>query len=220
MRISTPLTSRARKHKVVIQWVARTTAQCRGRTVVAGTAEAEVEPHTESAIYGIVPIGHTLCTRSGTPHDAASYSRALGYLAGHPGCVAGTHLPVHGDRHRGGGHPPPPATPPCVRVRTRRFETVTLAFLESGRNAGWFFGSSRRPGRLSPFPSRLSGCTRQRRREVQFDLGILLFVVLETHGLLASPSRSGLRPSFPAWPIHCSAFRHSECLTSLADVTT
>src|SRR6202022_3790294 len=35
--------------------------------------------------------------------------------------------------------------------------------------------------------------------------------------LLASPSRSGLRPSFPAWPIHCSAFRHSECLTSLAD---
>src|SRR5207244_7667154 len=30
------------------------------------------------------------------------------------------------DRHRGGGHPPTPATPPCVRVRTRRFETVTL----------------------------------------------------------------------------------------------
>src|SRR5438046_7657386 len=30
------------------------------------------------------------------------------------------------NRHRGGGHPPTPATPPCVRVRTRRFETVTL----------------------------------------------------------------------------------------------
>src|SRR5215468_1716847 len=30
------------------------------------------------------------------------------------------------ERHRGGGHPPTPATPPCVRVRTRRFETVTL----------------------------------------------------------------------------------------------
>jgi hypothetical protein len=29
------------------------------------------------------------------------------------------------DRHRGGGHPPTPATPPCVRVRTRRFESVT-----------------------------------------------------------------------------------------------
>src|SRR5690242_19806041 len=32
------------------------------------------------------------------------------------------------DRHRGGGHPPTPATPPCIRVRTRRFELVTSAF--------------------------------------------------------------------------------------------
>ena len=30
---------------------------------MAGTAEAEVGTHTESAIYGIVPIGHTVCTR-------------------------------------------------------------------------------------------------------------------------------------------------------------
>ena len=37
------------------------------------------------------------------------------------------------DRHRGGGHPPTPATPPCVRVRTRRFETVTLTALEQRR---------------------------------------------------------------------------------------
>jgi DNA-binding beta-propeller fold protein YncE len=35
-----------------------------------------------------------------------------------------------GDRHRGGGHPPTPATPPCVRVRTRRFGSVTLTILE------------------------------------------------------------------------------------------
>jgi hypothetical protein len=28
------------------------------------------------------------------------------------------------DRHRGGGRPPTPATPPCVRVRTRRFEKL------------------------------------------------------------------------------------------------
>src|SRR5450631_1596268 len=70
------------------------------------------------------------------------------------------------------------------------------------------------------FPSRLSGFTRQRGREVQFDLDILLLVVLEIHGLLASPSRSGLRPPFPARPIRCSAFRHVECLTSLADVMT
>src|SRR5712691_11006528 len=33
-------------------------------------------------------------------------------------------------RHRGGGHPPTPATPPCVRVRTRRFELVTLASID------------------------------------------------------------------------------------------
>src|SRR5215471_163869 len=75
-------------------------------------------------------------------------------------------------------------------------------------------------GRLSLFPSRISGFTRQRRREVQFHLDVLLLVVRETHGLLTAPSRSGLRPSFPAWPIHCSAFRLSECLTSLADVMT
>ena len=31
------------------------------------------------------------------------------------------------DRHRGGGHPPTPATPPCIRVRTRRFESVRSA---------------------------------------------------------------------------------------------
>jgi hypothetical protein len=37
---------------------------------------------------------------------------------------------------------------------------------------------------------------------------------------LASPSRSGLQSPFPARPIHCSAFRHSECLASLADVMT
>src|SRR5262244_2371733 len=89
--------------------------------------------------------------------------------------------------------------------------------LHQSIRAGWAFGSIHRPGRLSLFPSRISGFTRQRRREVQFHLDVLLLVVRETHGLLASPSRSGLRPSFPAWPIHCSAFRPSECLTSLAD---
>src|SRR5262249_42580913 len=80
------------------------------------------------------------------------------------------------------------------------------------------FGPIRRPGRFRLFPSRLSGFTRQHRREVQFELEVRLHVVRETPGLLAAPSRSGLRPSFSARPIHCSAFRHSECLTSLADV--
>jgi hypothetical protein len=35
------------------------------------------------------------------------------------------------ERHRGGGHPPTPATPPCVRVRTRRFELVALAPIDA-----------------------------------------------------------------------------------------
>ena len=39
------------------------------------------------------------------------------------------------DRHRGDGHPPTPATPPCVRVRTRRFELVTLAPLDQRRKS-------------------------------------------------------------------------------------
>src|SRR5271157_5039799 len=43
------------------------------------------------------------------------------------------------DRHRGGGHPPTPATPPCVRVRTRRFELVTLATRGSVRGRFPFF---------------------------------------------------------------------------------
>src|SRR5260370_19157349 len=37
------------------------------------------------------------------------------------------------DRHRGGGCPPTPATPPCVRVRTRRFESVTLTPINQRR---------------------------------------------------------------------------------------
>jgi hypothetical protein len=41
----------------------------------------------------------------------------------------------------------------------------------------------------------------QSRRKVQFQLDVLLLVVLEAHVLLASPSRSGLRPPFPARPI-------------------
>src|ERR1700674_4129139 len=93
-------------------------------------------------------------------------------------------------------------------------------FLHQSIRAGWVFGPIHRPGRFSPFPSHLSGFTRQRRREVQLHLDFLLLVVLETHGLLTAPSRSALQPPFPAWPVNCSAFRHPECLTSLADVMT
>src|ERR1700733_6875489 len=51
MRISTPVTSRATKHRVVIQWVARTRAECREGTVLAGTVAAEVATQAESRIW-------------------------------------------------------------------------------------------------------------------------------------------------------------------------
>ena len=47
-----PLTSRAKKHSVVIQCVTRTTAECRGAVVVAGTAAARLGSQAESAIEG------------------------------------------------------------------------------------------------------------------------------------------------------------------------
>jgi Protein of unknown function (DUF3011) len=71
------------------------------------------------------------------------------------------------DWHRGGGHPPTPATPPCVRVRTRRFELVALAPIDQGRKPKRFevdvgkphgegFGPSEVPGAASA-ASRISG---------------------------------------------------------------
>src|SRR5207253_1072024 len=57
----------------------------------------------------------TCAGRSPFPYEASARPRGTGRLT----------LSSR-DRHRGGGHPPTPATPPCVRVRTRRFETVTL----------------------------------------------------------------------------------------------
>ena len=50
MTISTPLTSRAKKHTVVIQCVTRTTTVCRGVFVVVGTAEARLGTQAASAI--------------------------------------------------------------------------------------------------------------------------------------------------------------------------
>jgi hypothetical protein len=52
-------------------------------------------------------------------------------------------------RHRGGGHPSTPATPPCVRVRTRRFELVTLTPIDQSRKSDGFevsIGKSHREG--------------------------------------------------------------------------
>ena len=51
------------------------------------------------------------------------------------------------DRHRGSGCPLTPATPPCVRVRTRRFEMVTLALILQGRETERFeVGIGKRDG--------------------------------------------------------------------------
>jgi hypothetical protein len=51
------------------------------------------------------------------------------------------------DRHRGGGHQPTPATPPCVRVRTRRFEMVTLVHILQIRESERFeIGCGKRDG--------------------------------------------------------------------------
>jgi hypothetical protein len=50
MTISTPLTSKAKKHSVVIQCVTRTIAVCRGVVVVVGTAEARLRTEAASAI--------------------------------------------------------------------------------------------------------------------------------------------------------------------------
>src|SRR5713101_7437711 len=61
------------------------------------------------------------------------------------------------DRHRGGGHPPTPATPPCVRVRTRRFELVTLAFIDQRWKSERFEVSIGKPHREGFGPGQIPG---------------------------------------------------------------
>src|SRR6266567_5551483 len=61
------------------------------------------------------------------------------------------------DRHRGGGHPPTPATPPCVRVRTRRFELVALAAIDECRKSKRFEVSIGKPNREGFGPGQIPG---------------------------------------------------------------
>src|SRR5437660_11763917 len=91
-------------------------------------------------------------------------------------------------------------------------------FLHQSIRAGWAFGAMHRRGRFGLFPFRCAGFTRWRRREVQFSLDVLPLVAPEIHVLLASPSRSGLRPPFPAQPICFSTFRFRSA--SLASPTS
>src|SRR5215471_1213556 len=51
------------------------------------------------------------------------------------------------DRHRGRGRPRTPATPPCVRVRTRRFESVALASINQRWKSERFEVGIREPHR-------------------------------------------------------------------------
>ena len=60
-------------------------------------------------------------------------------------------------RHRGGGHPPTPATPPCVRVRTRRFELVALAFIDQRWKSERFEVGIGKPNREGFGPSEVPG---------------------------------------------------------------
>jgi hypothetical protein len=67
---------------------------------------------------------------------------------------------------RGGGHPPTPATPPCVRVRTRRFELVALGFIDQRRKAERFEVGVRKPHGEGFGPSEVPGATSAARRVV------------------------------------------------------
>src|SRR5437588_2040138 len=73
--------------------------------------------HSPRGKIGDFPRGASCCDRT-TANDNVFLSYLIQHRTSCPRCRL--------DRHRGGGHPPTPATPPCVRVRTRRFETVTL----------------------------------------------------------------------------------------------
>src|SRR5438477_1674818 len=92
--------------------------------------------------------------------------------------------------------------------------------LHQSAASSWAFGFTRRHQRFSLFSCDTSGFTRQRRREVQFHLDVLLLVVFETHGLLTAPSRSGLLRCRVLCPMLTSAPR-SGCLTatSVAEAT-
>src|SRR6201993_1922338 len=68
------------------------------------------------------------------------------------------------DRHRGGGHPPTPATPPCVRVRTRRFELVALTPIEQRGKPKRFEVTVGKPHREGFGPSEVPGAASATRR--------------------------------------------------------
>src|SRR6516162_9308563 len=90
--------------------------------------------------------------------------------------------------------------------RTRRFDGVKLGHRqESGQS--WALGCWLRHDWFGPLGAAQRGFTPFRRFQGQYILDLLPHSTHESPVLLATPHRSGLRPSFPAWPICCSAFR-------------
>src|SRR5215831_7331443 len=91
---------------------------CRGRWDSGSSGGCRSSPEhswADSCVLGSLPARSCEYPRLPSPNRRGSESRRSS-----------------SDRHRGGGHPPTPATPPCIRVRTRRFESVTLTVLEQG----------------------------------------------------------------------------------------
>src|SRR4029077_12981979 len=102
-----------------------------------------------------------------------------------------------------------------LHLPQRLLQVFSLTYLlHQSVGSSWAFGSTCRPQRFSLFSCDTSGCTRQRRREVQFHLDILLLVVFETHGLLTAPSRSGLLRRRILCPMLTSAPRSGRLSTA------
>ena len=80
MRISTPVTSRARNDKVMSQCVTRTTAECRETALAAGATEPAAGAQAVSAISESVPIGATPCTQAAASGERRELPRSLGQL--------------------------------------------------------------------------------------------------------------------------------------------
>src|SRR5262245_5204692 len=90
----------------------------------------------------------------------------------------------------------------------RALKVLSLAhLLHQVHRCSRAFGLCHRHGRFGPRAAGDWGFTPLDRLPGQLLLGALPQSVHEMPVLLATPNRSGLRPSFPARPIRCSAFR-------------
>ena len=141
----------------------------------------------------------------------ADVSEAEGWLGAHQNLVAigiggqSPVLPSHTTVHAG----------PHTAVRRIELSVNSQAFCIVPRQET-----------IRSLPGRLLGLHPYLPPEGQTILAFCRVSSLRSHCLIAHPFiplagyRSGLRSSFPAWPICCSAFRPLECLNILADCMT